>query len=201
MDAEAWDERYRTTPLVWSATPNAFVERHLADLPPGRGVDLAAGEGRNAIWLAHRGWDVEAIEFSAVAVDKGRALAADAGVELTWTVADLLDDPPYGPVDLVLIAYLQLSADAFAQVLRTAVDRLAPGGRLFGIGHAVRNLAEGYGGPPDATVLWDADAVGLALEGAPVEVVRLEEVTREVDTDDGPRTAIDLLVEAVRPAG
>ena len=52
MDAKAWDARYAATELVWSLTPNQFVAAELADLPPGRALDLAAGEGRNAIWLA-----------------------------------------------------------------------------------------------------------------------------------------------------
>ena len=56
MDAEAWNERYRDSELVWSAGPNQFVEAELSGLTPGRALDLAAGEGRNAIWLARRGW-------------------------------------------------------------------------------------------------------------------------------------------------
>ena len=67
----------RRTGLVWSETPNQFVAEELADLPPGRAVDLAAGEGRNAIWLARRGWEVTAVDFSRVALDKGRRLAGD----------------------------------------------------------------------------------------------------------------------------
>ena len=52
--------------------PNQFVEQALADLPPGRALDLACGEGRNARWLAERGWQVTAVDWSAVAVEKGR---------------------------------------------------------------------------------------------------------------------------------
>ena len=48
------------------------MEAALADLPPGRAVDLAAGEGRNAVWLASRGWDVTAVDFSRVALERGR---------------------------------------------------------------------------------------------------------------------------------
>ena len=75
MDAAGWDERYAASELVWSAEPNRFVAEVCADLAPGRALDLAAGEGRNAIWLAQRGWDVTATDFSAVGLDKGRRLA------------------------------------------------------------------------------------------------------------------------------
>ena len=77
MDADAWDERYAAAELVWSREPNQFVAAELADLPPGTAVDLAAGEGRNAIWLAARGWAATAVDFSQVALDKGARLAAE----------------------------------------------------------------------------------------------------------------------------
>ena len=75
MDADAWDQRYAASELVWSQEPNQFVAAELADLPPGTAVDLAGGEGRNAIWLASRGWSATAVDFSQVALDKGARLA------------------------------------------------------------------------------------------------------------------------------
>ncbi len=72
MDATEWDARYAESERVWSLGPYQFVEAALTDLPPGRGVDLAAGEGRNAVWLASRGWDVTAVDFSRVALERGR---------------------------------------------------------------------------------------------------------------------------------
>src|SRR6476660_4887782 len=100
MDARQWDQRYADTELVWSVTPNQFVAAELADLPPGRAVDLAAGEGRNAIWLASRGWDVTAVDFSQVALDKGDRLAADdpRGLDVTWVRADATTWEPAEPV-------------------------------------------------------------------------------------------------------
>ena len=86
MDAARWDERYAATDLLWSAEPNRFVAENLADLPPGRALDLAAGEGRNAIWLARRGWDVTAADFSQVALDRGRRIAGETTVR--WVCAD-----------------------------------------------------------------------------------------------------------------
>ncbi len=71
MDSRAWDERYAASELVWSSTPNQFVAAEVADLTPGRALDLAAGEGRNALWLAERGWQVTAVDFSLVGLDKG----------------------------------------------------------------------------------------------------------------------------------
>jgi SAM-dependent methyltransferase len=200
VDASDWDERYRERPLVWSAEPNVFVERELGDLPPGRALDLAAGEGRNARWLASLGWDVEAVEFSPAAIEKGRALAEAEQLAVRWRLADLLDEPALEPADLVLIAYLQLPRPSFEQVLRHAAAAVVPGGVLLLVGHALRNLEEGVGGPQDPEVLWTEGLLRTGLTDTALVVERLDEVTRAVETEAGPRRAIDLLLRAHRPA-
>jgi SAM-dependent methyltransferase len=199
MDATAWDERYDGTELVWSAGPNAFVAAQLADHPRGRALDLAAGEGRNAIWLAEQGFAVEALDFSEVAARKGRELAAHRGVEVTFTVADVTE--PFGiePADVVLIAYLHLPREVEREVLHRAAALVAPGGTFLLVAHARRNLADGVGGPPDPALLPTPQEVTDALAGTGLEVVEAGEVTREVEVDGHPRTAIDVLVRATRP--
>jgi len=64
MEAADWDARYAATDLVWSAAPNVWVEELVSGMPPGRALDIAAGEGRNALWLVEQGWEVEAVDFS-----------------------------------------------------------------------------------------------------------------------------------------
>ncbi len=203
MDAEAWDERYADSELVWSAGPNQFVADALADLPPGRAVDLAAGEGRNAIWLAQQGWQVTAVDFSQVALDKGRRVAGDAAVD--WVRADATTWRPDDPVDLVVVAYLHLPADQRRAALRGAVGSLRRGGTFFLVGHDSTNIAEGTGGPQDPSVLATAADVLDDLAGLDVEVVRAERVARRVEPEHGGevgvtggRTAWDCLVHLVR---
>jgi 2-polyprenyl-3-methyl-5-hydroxy-6-metoxy-1,4-benzoquinol methylase len=108
MDARAWDDRYAGGELLWGSGPNRFVAAECADLAPGRALDLACGEGRNTIWLAERGWQAEGIDWSAVAIDKAKQLAAQRGATAaTFRVGDLLDETPDPRAyDLVLIAYL-----------------------------------------------------------------------------------------------
>ncbi|PLW74405.1 class I SAM-dependent methyltransferase, partial [Streptomyces sp. DJ] len=81
MDSREWDERYASRELVWGAEPNRWLVREVEDLAPGRALDLAAGEGRNALWLADRGWRVTAVDFSRTALDRGRRLAAGLPAE------------------------------------------------------------------------------------------------------------------------
>ncbi|NBM17287.1 bifunctional 2-polyprenyl-6-hydroxyphenol methylase/3-demethylubiquinol 3-O-methyltransferase UbiG [Streptomyces sp. GC420] len=198
MDAADWDERYRGTGLVWEAEPNRFVAQELAGLPAGRAVDLAAGEGRNAVWLAGQGWDVDAVDFSAVALAKAERLGAERGVALRTVCSDLAAwSAPEGTYDLALIAYLQLPWPQMERVLREAANAVRGGGTLFLVGHAAANLERGHGGPRDPGVLCTAEQV--AAEWRPrARIVRAEEVTRPVSTEQGSRTAIDALVRAVR---
>lgn len=201
MDAHAWDERYAAAELVWSRGPNQFVEVECADLPPGTAVDLAAGEGRNAIWLAGRGWRVTAVDFSRVALDKGRTLAGDLDVD--WVCADATTWTPAAPVDLVVVAYLQVPAADRRAAVRHAVASLRPGGTFVLVAHDTTNLTDGTGGPQDASVLMTADDVLADLDGLDVDVVRAGRVERVVATDDGhggeeQRTAYDALVRLTR---
>ncbi|EON25304.1 methyltransferase type 12 [Nocardioides sp. CF8] len=200
MDSHAWDERYAASDLVWSRGPNAVVAAECADLAPGRAVDLACGEGRNAIWLASLGWDVTAVDFSQVAVDKGRTLAGDLSV--TWVCADATEWTSDG-LDLAVVAYFQVPAALRRTAVRNAVSSLRPGGTLVWVAHDSTNLTEGTGGPQDPAVLMTAQDVLDDLDGIEVEVVRAERVERVVTADDGhgsevTKTAWDCLVRLVR---
>jgi SAM-dependent methyltransferase len=190
MDAAAWDERYAATELVWSAGPNQFVEAELEHLEPGRALDLACGEGRNARWLAERGWQVTAIDWSRVAVDKGRQVNPD----VDWQVGDALTAPLPTDLDLVVLAYFQVSAEARRTAVQRSFDALKQGGTFFVIAHDSTNLTEGTGGPQDASVLYTAEDVLDDLRGRDFETQRAERVARHVEAG----TAWDALVRVVR---
>lgn len=200
MDASAWDERYAARDLVWSVEPNRFVAEIIGPLTPGHAIDLAAGEGRNAIWMVEQGWTVVAVDYSTVAVDRMRSLAVDRlgddSSHLTTLVADATQDAPGGPAayDLALLCYLQLPADQWRRALRAAVEAVRPGGRVVVIGHAGRNLAEGWGGPSERAVLYDPEEVLDRANGLPVTVEQSGIRERPVDTDEGARVALDTVV-------
>jgi SAM-dependent methyltransferase len=201
MDAEGWDERYRASELVWSAGPNQFVEAELADMPPGRALDLAAGEGRNAIWLARRGWQVTAVDFSRAGLDKGRILGE--GLDIEWVCADATTWRGEASYDVCLVAYLQLVADERRAAVRNAYDALGEGGTLLLVAHDSTNLTEGTGGPQDPSVLMTAEDVLTDLGGETFEVQRAGRVARIVGDGHGEEptaTAWDCLVRVVRRA-
>jgi 2-polyprenyl-3-methyl-5-hydroxy-6-metoxy-1,4-benzoquinol methylase len=194
VDASGWDQRYADTPMVWSAGPNALFAELTADLPPGSALDVGCGEGRTALWLAGRGWQVTALDFSRVGVEKGRARAAADRLRVEWVVADVTTAVyPPARYDLVAILYLHLPGPAMTAVLTGCAGALAPGGSLVVIGHHRRNLAEGVGGPQDPAILHDPAELAAAVPK--LTVARAEAVGRAVE--DG--TAIDSLLLAQRP--
>lgn len=193
-----WNARYAGSELLWTAVPNRCFASEVAGLEPGRALDLACGEGRNAVWLAERGWRVTGVDFSDVALEKAEQLAATRHVEVEWVLADVLDVVPgRGGFDLVAVLYLHLPHEELANVLRTAGDALAPDGTLIVLGHDTANLTQGHGGPRDASVLFTPEDVVPHLEG--LVVLRAESVLRAVALEDGEATAIDALVRARRP--
>jgi len=198
MTSEMWDERYATKEYVWAIEPNQFVKEHLTDLDPGTAIDLGAGEGRNAVWLASLGWQATAVDFSAVALEKGEKLAADHDVSVNFVQADATTYQAPEQVDLVVLSYLQLPADKQSVILEHAKTWVRPGGTLFVIAHDESNVADGYGGPPVSEVCYRVDRTVAALDG--LDITTAEVAERIVDTPDGPRTALDTLVIAQSPS-
>ena len=202
MDADDWDRRYEGADYVWEVEPNRFVAEQVLPLAPGRALDLGAGEGRNSVWLATRGWEATAVDFSAAGMAKAERLAADHGVTVTTEVADALTyEVGAGAWDLVLLSYLQLPTDERLAVVRRAAAGVAPGGTLLVVAHDRTNLEHGYGGPQDPDVLYDVDETVGAIAAAAVEglePVVATVVGRLVTKDDGDHVALDTLVVARR---
>jgi hypothetical protein len=190
MDAGGWDERYSAVERLWPVSPNLFLEDRLGTLEPGVGLDLAAGEGRNTLWLRDRGWEMTAIDFSSVALERG----SDTDDRVDWVVADVMSWEPERSYDLVVIAYLHLLEDHLRYVVERASRWLEPRGELFMIGHDLANLEKGYGGPQVPEVLWVVNRIRGWLEG--LTIVEAQVVRRPVETDEGVFFARDALVRA-----
>ena len=195
MKRERWNERYASAELLWGAGPNRFLVAETKGLQPGRGLDLACGEGRNAVWLAERGWRVTGVDYAEVALAKAAGLAAEREVEIELVHADLLTwEPELESFDLVCLLYLQLTAPERRDVLAKAAAAVAPGGTFLLIAHDVTNLTEGHGGPSNPDVLLTPEDVATELPG--LEIEKAERVLRDVE--GAARPAIDALVRASR---
>ena len=198
MEREDWNRKHGEAGLLFGVEPNRFLVAEVEGLVPGRALDLACGAGRNAVWLAERGWTVTGVDFSNVALENARGLAAERGVVVEWVQADLREWRPAGAeFDLVAVLYLQLPAEERRLVLGQATEAVALGGTLLVVGHDLQNLNGGYGGPKDPRVLFTPDDVAAELPS--LEIEKAERVLRLVQTEEGEAQAIDALVRARRP--
>ena len=198
MDAREWDAKYAKADLVWGAPPNSVVVEQATALHPGRALDLACGEGRNAIWLATRGWAVTAVDFSQVAIDKARTVASrsprSVRERIEWVHDDVRTAQLEPGFDLILCVYLHLPGDERRAMLDLAIDALDEAGVLIVLGHDSANIADGVGGPQDPTVLYTPDdVVGDIADD--LHVLVAEKRMRQTETG----TAIDALVVAAKP--
>lgn len=199
MDANEWDERYASTDLVWGAPPNPVIAAAAWPLARGRALDLGCGEGRHALWLALHAWQVTAVDFSRVALNKGATVAAKQARRtrdrITWVEADVTTWEIPGEFDLILIVYLHFPAEVRTALMQRAARALAPGGTLVVLGHDRSNIAEGVGGPQDPEILYTPEDVAADVESL-LEITSATKLHRE--TPNG--IAIDAFLSAVRPS-
>ncbi len=199
LDAAGWDRRYADGARVLSCEPNPLLVELASPLAPGRALDLAAGAGRNALWLARRGWRVTAVDFSREGLGRAAERAAEHGLALDLVQADLYDyHPPAAEFDLVLIAYMHPQAAKREAVFATAAEAVAPGGHLLVIGFDVTDPCEGRG-PADPARRFSVSRLSGAFPGLQIE--RCERVAGERQTPDGPRPSVGTFAWGRRPGG
>ena len=196
-----WDEKYAAQDRVWSGKPNQRLVDYAAVLPPGIALDVGCGEGADAVWLAERGWRVTGADLSAVAIERARTHAGEAGVadRTTWLQHDLLgDDALPGGVDLVSAMYIHVPEDAFDRVYTRIADAVRPGGTLLVAGHHPGERKSDLRSAALSHLLFAPERVTAVLpKGWVVEVSDTRR--RDVHNHEGqPRVAIDSVVVARR---
>lgn len=195
----SWDDRYRGENYFYGRTPNYFVAERLPLIEPGTGLYLAEGEGRNAVFAAGLGHRVTAVDSSAEGRRKALDLAADRGVQITYTVADLLKNPWHTRQwDHIVLCFAHMQPEAMPEVHRLAAAAVAPGGTLIHLSFSKAQLGRGTGGPPDLERLHDLDELREQYAGLELEQAEEREVDlREADGHMGLASVIELV--GIRP--
>ncbi|MEO0023735.1 MAG: hypothetical protein RL196_176 [Actinomycetota bacterium] len=202
MDSSYWDAKFDTDDYIYTTVVNRFVKEYceplIAKQPKGKMIDLAGGEGRNAIWFSEQGWQSENIDWSKKALSKSLKLAEERGVP-SLHFAHIADATGFEsvltPVDIGVVAYLQIAQEDLADALYTLVDNVRPGGHILGVWHSRDNLAEDYRGPQDPAVMPTVESLTEICEELDVEIEVLTNRDGQVQTKDGlkPSTTVVLL--------
>ena len=201
-----WEARYGEKDRIWSGAPNASLVSVLEHLPAGTAIDLGAGEGGDALWLAERGWRVTAYDISATALSRLEQAATERNVadRIATVVGDLVDAPIAGTVDLVSASFLHSTIEIpRTQILRRFSEAVKPGGHLFVLGHAapppwaspeMHQHAAHLVGPQEEVEQLDLDPAAWSVEVADLR-------QREVTDPDGEPATIDDSVVLLRRIG
>ncbi len=194
-----WNAKYETEAFIYTKTANRFIVEFCEPLTPGAAIDLAGGEGRNTVWLAEHGWNVENVDISPVGLQKCTQFAAERGVTervrvLCASGADFKSN--LAPADLGIVPYLQVDYALLAQSLKNLVSQLKPGGTLVGVWHARENLGVGFGGPQDPAVLPSVESMTQICAALPLQVEVCELRDGQVQTKDGLKPSITLVLKA-----
>ncbi len=201
---ESWDERYRSRSALWSRNPNPHLIAEAGDLIPGTALDVGAGEGADAIWLASRGWRVTAVDLSPVALERASAHASESGPDIAgridWVHADVTSwDPGPGRYDLVSVQYLHLPPGPRQAMLTHLQAAVAPGGTLLLVGHHPSDLQTTVPRPNLPDLLITADDMAAGLDPGRWTVITNTAPGRTVTDPEGNQVTIhDAVLRAVR---
>jgi SAM-dependent methyltransferase len=174
-----WDARYTEEGWAFGTDPNDFLREQAGQLPAGRILCLAEGQGRNAVWLAQRGHDVTAVDQSTVGLRDANRLAAERGVAIATVRADL-DDYAIEPDSWQGIVSIYAHVDgALRARVHARVERgLTPGGVFVLEAYRPEQIGRGTGGPPDDDRMVNLERLRRELPSLEFLVTR--EVEREV---------------------
>lgn len=175
-----WDARYAEEGWAFGTEPNDFLREQAHHLAPGgRVLCLAEGEGRNAVWLAQRGFDVTGVDIAILGLEKAQRLAAERGVHLTTVVADLATfELGNAAWDGIVSIFAHVPAEVRQRVHAQVLTALKPGGVLLLEAYRPQQVGRGTGGPPDDTRMLDLER--LRPELGTLEWLLAREVERDV---------------------
>lgn len=188
-ERDKWDERYRSGAYEDRTHPTALLAEWLPRLPRGRALDVACGAGRNALHLAKHGYAVDALDISAVGLERARESARESDVTLSLICSDLDAAPdvalPAGPYDLIVwVRYVNMA------LLAPLAARLAPGGHVLCEQH-LATPAE-VAGPRSAAFRLQPGQLRAAASAAALAIVHYDEGL--IEDPDGRTVALAQLV-------
>ncbi|GAA3217374.1 FAD-dependent oxidoreductase [Actinocorallia longicatena] len=201
FEEEFWQERYSAGDSVWSGEPNRHLVSDAGPLTPGTALDVGAGEGADAIWLAGRGWSVTAVDIAPAALARGAAHAEAAGVagRIRWERADAVNWTPVEVYDLVSAQFMHLPREPREALYARLAAAVAPGGSLLIVGHHPKDLQGPVPRPQVPDLFFTAEELAAALDPGGWEIVAADTRSRAGKSHEGDGvTVYDTVLHARR---
>ncbi len=206
-----WDDRYAASHYIYGTDVNQWVAAVLEENPrltatradggKPTALELACGEGRNAVYLADLGFEVTAVDMSAVGIEKTQRLASDKGVTVNAVCADALTWRPSSRFDLVVATWFHLPEDRKPNIFVAIREALRTGGTLIGEWFHPDQRHKGYtsGGPPRPEMMFTADEIRQGLSGFTIErLTHTERIIREGPKHDGLASVLSVVARKER---
>jgi 2-polyprenyl-3-methyl-5-hydroxy-6-metoxy-1,4-benzoquinol methylase len=155
-----WDERFSAEHYVYGKEPNQFFRDQIEQLTPGKALFVGEGEGRNAVYAASTGWEVDAVDISKEAKKKADRLAAEAGVNINFIVSDISEfKPPVNHYDLIVLIFFHVMPDLREETHAKLAGALKPGGRVVLESYEKDQLKYTSGGPKIEDLLYSLEDI------------------------------------------
>jgi len=154
-----WDQRYAENETVYGNEPNQFFRHFIDHHKPGKLLLPAEGEGRNAVYAAGKGWEVDAFDFSAVAREKALEFARAAKVSINYELKNIADFRAIQKYDTVALIYVHMPEALRKKFHQEVYNSIKPGGFLVLEAFAKEQEQFESGGPRDVSQLYDAPSL------------------------------------------
>jgi SAM-dependent methyltransferase len=196
---EFWNERYSSIEFIYGTEPNIFFKDELDKLKTGNVLLLGEGEGRNAVYAAAKGWNVDAVDFSTIAKDKALKLAEENSVSMNYEIADLSEYKPKSIYyNSAAIIFLHLNPIIRGTVHSRVVDSLKPGGTLILEVYEKEQLGNDSGGPQNIDMLYSKEELEEDFAKMNIMVLEKKIVTLNESEQHTGKAALLRLI-AVKP--
>ena len=180
MSKDFWNKRYLEEHFAYGINPNKFYKSRIENLNPSKALFLGEGEGRNSVYAATLGWQVDAVDFSTSAKEKALKLAKEKNVAINYTIADLNSyqfKKDY--YDLVVMIFLHLPKELNKKVFTESILSLRSGGKLLVETFNKKQINNSSGGPKDPQLLFSEEELKSLTLGLKVKI--LESKTIELN--------------------
>jgi len=183
---QMWDEKFSREGYFYGFEPNVYIESQTHLLAPeGEVLCLGEGEGRNAVYLASKGFDVTALDASAIGMTKALMMASKRGVSFKTELLDLEQWKPAQSFDAIVTSYLHLEEPLRTKAFQTAFKTLKTEGYFIGEFFSINQIPRESGGPKKPSLLYTLESLEsiFSIEGA--QIIYLEECDVPLDEGNG----------------